>query len=80
MAEHSPIRHDTEENWEKAKNFVPPAGVMIIYDGVLENGVYKKLPKIKLGDGVTLVNALPFFELKPLQPKITTEESVLIIN
>jgi len=80
LAEHSPIRHDTEENWAKAKNFVPPAGVMIIYDGVLENGVYKKLPKIKLGDGTTLVNDLPFFGLQPLQPKFTTEESTLIIN
>lgn len=80
MAEHSPIRHDTEENWEKAKNFVPPAGVMIIYDGILENGVYKKLPKIKLGDGVTLVNDLPFFGLQPLQSNFTTEEGTLIIN
>lgn len=44
-------RFDTEENWKKAKNFVPLEGEII---------VYSDLNKIKIGDGETLVNDLGF--------------------
>ena len=42
---------DTKENWDKAKNFVPLEGEII---------VYKDLKKIKIGDGVTVVDKLEF--------------------
>lgn len=51
-----PMKHDTEGNWNKATNFVPLAGEMIIYD--IDNG--HSTPRIKIGDGVTKIGNLPF--------------------
>ena len=45
-------KHDTEANWEKATNFVPLKGEIIVYDD---------LNKIKIGDGNTKINDLDFF-------------------
>lgn len=44
-------KHDTKANWDKATNFVPLKGEIIIYDG---------LNKIKIGDGTTTVVNLPY--------------------
>lgn len=44
-------KHDISENWAKAENFTPLIGEIIIYDD---------LNKIKIGDGKTNVNNLPF--------------------
>lgn len=76
------IKCDTEENWQKARNYIPPSGTIIIYDGILKEGKYIKMPRLKLGDGITLVKDLPFFELQPdtVQFKARTEESVLILD
>lgn len=49
-------KHDIEENWNKAVNFIPKQGELIIYD-IDENYEY---PRIKIGDGVQTINALPF--------------------
>lgn len=49
-------KHDIEENWLKAVNFIPKQGEMIVYD-IDDNYTYER---IKIGDGVTLVSALPF--------------------
>ena len=49
-------KHDTEANWELAENFKPLAGEVIVYD-VDSTHAY---PRFKVGDGKTLVNALPF--------------------
>ena len=49
-------KHDTEANWLKAANFSPLSGELIIYD-VDENTSF---PRIKVGDGSTNVNSLPF--------------------
>lgn len=49
-------KHDTETNWEKAINFIPMAGELIIYD-VDDTYDYER---IKIGDGVQNVNDLPF--------------------
>lgn len=49
-------KHDVEANWLLATNFMPLKGEMIIYD-IDENYSYER---IKIGDGVTNVNALPF--------------------
>ena len=44
-------KHDTKANWDKATNFVPLKGEIIVYDD---------LKKIKIGDGVTKVGNLAF--------------------
>lgn len=44
-------KHDTEVNWNKATNFIPLAGEIIVYDD---------LQLIKIGDGITTVINLPF--------------------
>ena len=44
-------KHDTKANWEKATNFVPLKGEIIVYDD---------LNKIKIGDGNTKINDLKF--------------------
>ena len=44
-------KHDISSNWALAVNFIPLAGEII---------VYSDLNKFKIGDGVTLVGALPF--------------------
>lgn len=49
------LKHDTETNWNKAVNFIPKAGEMIIYDADGTNPV-----RIKIGDGITVVNNLLF--------------------
>lgn len=46
------MKTDTASNWEKATNFTPKKGEIIVYSG--------NPPRIKVGDGTTKVNALPF--------------------
>lgn len=45
-----PVKKDTLENWNKAKNFIPKKDEIIIY---IDLG-------IKVGDGKTKLNELPF--------------------
>ena len=49
-------KHDTEVNWTKAANFIPKVGEIIVYDrdGLMD------FERIKIGDGETTVNNLPF--------------------
>lgn len=49
-------KHDIEANWLKATNFTPLDSEIIVYDPD-ENYDY---PRIKIGDGETNVNILPF--------------------
>lgn len=49
-------KHDVEANWVQAVNFIPMAGEVIVYD---QDGNYDK-PRIKIGDGQTTINNLPF--------------------
>lgn len=44
-------KHDTAENWGKATNFMPLKGEIIVYEDTNQ---------IKIGDGKTVVNDLPF--------------------
>lgn len=48
-------KHDIKANWEKATNFIPLAGEIIIYDD---------LNRIKIGDGQTYLSELPFLDGK----------------
>ena len=56
------LKHDLASNWAKAVNFIPKLDELILYDGVLENGIYIELPRLKRGDGKTKLNDLPFLE------------------
>lgn len=60
-------KHETEENWQKAINFIPLAGEIIVYLPESDNN----RTRIKIGNGVlnpdtnkiegTNINDLPFF-------------------
>lgn len=50
------MKHDVEANWKLAQNFVPLAGEIIIYDADANTSYVR----MKIGDGATLVNDLPF--------------------
>ena len=41
-------KHDTEENWSKAENFIPYPGEIIIYD----KDATHDYERIKIGDGI----------------------------
>ena len=62
MKDRLTIKHDIAANWAKAVNFIPLAGELILYDGVVENGNYIEYPKLKIGDGKTKINDLPFVD------------------
>lgn len=49
-------KHDIEENWNKATNFIPKQGELIIYD-IDSNYSYERF---KIGDGITSIISLPF--------------------
>lgn len=51
------LKHDTESNWKLATGFTPKKGEIIIYD-IDDNYSYER---IKIGDGETNVNSLPFY-------------------
>lgn len=51
-------KHDAEANWEKATNFSPLAGEVVVYNADSAH----PSPRIKIGDGETNVNDLPFAE------------------
>lgn len=51
-------KHDTADNWSKS-SFVPERGELIVYDR--DNTC--SYARLKIGDGVTLVNELPFVNM-----------------
>jgi hypothetical protein len=63
-------KHDTEANWLNKADFIPNKSEVIVYD-IDETHDYERM---KLGDGVTPVNDLPFHvsevELKEVERKI----------
>lgn len=62
------IKHDRASNWEKAINFIPLAGEIIIYDGVILNKEYIEQPRLKIGDGIHKVSELPFLGINETAP------------
>ena len=64
-------KHDTEANWNAAVNFKPLAGELIIYD---IDDTHSQ-PRFKIGDGETLVTALPFAGSQGAQVQIITWEA-----
>ena len=53
-------KHDIEANWNKALNFIPKKGELIVYDPD-ENYNYSR---VKIGDGIRKVNDLPFVDVQ----------------
>ena len=51
-------KHDTEANWNSHPSFIPDKYEIIVYDKD-DNYNY---PRVKTGDGVTTVDALPFID------------------
>ncbi len=49
-------KHDTEENWNKAVNFIPYKGEQIIYDADTAH----PFERYKIGNGTDKVADLPF--------------------
>lgn len=49
-------KHDIEANWNKALNFIPKIGEIIVYD-VDDNYSYSRF---KIGDGIRTINDLEF--------------------
>ena len=52
-------KHDSEANWNRATNFVPKQGELIIYD----TDTNHSYARVKIGDGTTNVSLLPFFDI-----------------
>ena len=48
------VKIDSEENWNKAKNYIPDQFTIIVYE------YPDRSPKIKMGDGKHKVYELPF--------------------
>ena len=67
IKEQTLIKKDTSINWNKAKNFIPKEHEVIIYTD---------FNSIKIGDGKTKINDLPFVS----NNKYDIEEDTLIIN
>jgi hypothetical protein len=61
-------KHDIEAHWLLAENFIPKQGEIIVYD-IDENYAYERF---KIGDGETLVSALPFVDENIRVGKIST--------
>ena len=64
--------HDTEENWNKCTSFIPNQGEMIIYDAD-DNYNY---PRVKIGDGKTIVTDLPFTIGMTLETLLNTKDGI----
>lgn len=56
------IKVDSEENWEKAKNYIPDKFTIIVYAAEDD-----KPPRIKIGDGIHTVNELSFLTNKEVK-------------
>ena len=67
IKEQTLIKKDISTNWNKAKNFIPKENELIIYTD---------FNSIKIGDGKTKVNDLPFIN----NDKYAVEEDTLVIN
>ena len=67
-------KHDTTANWEKATNFIPLAGEIIIYDDT---------HKIKIGDGESYLKDIKYIDetctqsISELTNKMTNLETTL---
>ena len=72
------LKHDTKEHWESVQNiFTPRAGELIIYDDYKIDKSGKKIPGIKIGDGISFLKDLLFIDSAN---EITEEEANQMMN
>lgn len=50
-------KHEIQADWEKAVNFIPLQAEIIVYDA---DSIHTA-PRLKIGDGKTPINDLPFY-------------------
>lgn len=60
------LKNDTEENWNKAINFVPLKGEVIIYSADDTH----PFCRLKVGNGITVVSDLPFIYSNALDKEL----------
>lgn len=66
-------KHDTANNWENSNTFIPRLGEWIVYEAEFDaNGAQTVPPRVKIGDGIHIVKALPFVVLDELAPVART--------
>ena len=70
------LKNDTEVNWNKAVNFIPKKGEVIIYSA---DGTHP-FSRIKVGDGLTTVINLPFIDAATLDGKKLTIATTAELN
>lgn len=70
------LKNDTETNWNKAINFIPKQGEIIIYSAD-DSHPYSRL---KVGDGATTVTSLPFVDAGTLNGEVLADVIVTGAN
>ena len=50
-------KHETAENWKKAINFIPLMAEIIVYEA---DSIHTQA-RLKIGDGITPLDELPFY-------------------
>lgn len=73
-------KHAIEAHWALAANFIPKQGELIIYDDRYTDSdgneiIVADTIKYKIGDGVTLINDLPFVGGTPVKSDVITLSS-----
>ena len=67
------LKNDTETNWNKAINFVPLKGEIIIYSADDSH----PFSRIKVGDGITTVINLPFINANGINGKTIYADTII---
>lgn len=70
------LKNDTQANWEHYPNFIPNQGEIIIYSAD-DSHPYSRL---KVGDGNTLIGALPFIDAGTINGEVLADVIVTAIN
>ena len=70
------LKNDTEANWNKAINFIPKQGEIIIYSAD-ESHPFSRL---KVGDGNTTVTTLPFIDAGTINGEVLADVIVTGTN
>ena len=69
-------KHDIEANWNKAVNFIPKPGELIIYDSD-DNYFYTRM---KVGNGVDIVANLPFISNPQIEELLNNIVPIYLLN
>ena len=70
------LKNDTETNWNKAVNFIPKQGEIIIYSAD-DSHPYSRL---KVGDGSTTVTTLPFIDAGTINGEVLADVIITGVN